>query len=207
VLPIIGLNDAAAAAAAAAAALQPSDRIPAGCLSGTDVRGISWGRLRAAVGAGFRHARHPLHEGRWRSGLLFARSRQVSTAKFEAPDALDSGSERSHRRVLRPSPIVAAYLPPNSLLASACTQWQHARGVKAYSPDELGDPAGASVTVPPWTAVRSLTMVRASPVSGASRPMMIRIVVDFPAPFGPRKPVNWPGLTSKDKSSTARISL
>ena len=30
-----------------------------------------------------------------------------------------------------------------------------------------------------------------------------RIVVDFPAPFGPRKPVTLPGSTVNDRSSTA----
>src|SRR6266700_618614 len=42
------------------------------------------------------------------------------------------------------------------------------------------------------------------PRSGASRPSMIRIVVDFPDPFGPRKPVTTPGRTSKLSASTAR---
>ena len=33
---------------------------------------------------------------------------------------------------------------------------------------------------------------------------MMRIVVDLPAPFGPRKPVTRPGRATKDTSSTAR---
>src|ERR1039458_4442270 len=32
---------------------------------------------------------------------------------------------------------------------------------------------------------------------------MTRIVVDFPAPFGPTKPVTWPGWTVKDIPSSA----
>src|SRR4051794_5264861 len=36
------------------------------------------------------------------------------------------------------------------------------------------------------------------------RPTMMRIVVDLPAPLGPRKPVTRPGLQAKDTSSTAR---
>ena len=32
------------------------------------------------------------------------------------------------------------------------------------------------------------------PAVGRSRPRIIRIVVDLPAPFGPRKPVTWPGF-------------
>ncbi len=33
----------------------------------------------------------------------------------------------------------------------------------------------------------------------------MRIVVDFPAPFGPRKPVTIPGRTANVRSSTARV--
>src|ERR1700722_2476656 len=33
------------------------------------------------------------------------------------------------------------------------------------------------------------------PASGASRPTTTRMVVDLPAPFGPTKPVTWPGRT------------
>ena len=40
---------------------------------------------------------------------------------------------------------------------------------------------------------------------GASRPMIMRIVVDLPAPFGPRKPVTIPGRTVKLRSSTATL--
>jgi len=44
------------------------------------------------------------------------------------------------------------------------------------------------------------------PELGASRPMIIRMVVDLPDPFGPRKPVTWPGATSKESWSTASVS-
>jgi hypothetical protein len=44
------------------------------------------------------------------------------------------------------------------------------------------------------------------PDVGASRPRIIRIVVDFPAPFGPRKPVTAPGRTVNVKLSTASLS-
>ena len=33
--------------------------------------------------------------------------------------------------------------------------------------------------------------------SGASNPVSILMVVDLPAPFGPRNPKNWPGATRK----------
>ena len=41
------------------------------------------------------------------------------------------------------------------------------------------------------------------PEVGRSRPRIIRIVVDLPAPFGPRNPVTLPGATVKSAWSTA----
>jgi hypothetical protein len=41
--------------------------------------------------------------------------------------------------------------------------------------------------------------------SGASRPTIIRMVVVFPDPFGPTKPVTTPGRTVKLRSSTASV--
>src|SRR5690606_31836841 len=43
----------------------------------------------------------------------------------------------------------------------------------------------------------------ASPEVGRSSPSSTRIVVDFPAPLGPRNPVTAPGRTSKVTPSTA----
>jgi len=44
-----------------------------------------------------------------------------------------------------------------------------------------------------------------APLSGSSRPRIIRIVVVFPAPFGPRKPVTTPGRTVNVKPETAVV--
>ena len=44
----------------------------------------------------------------------------------------------------------------------------------------------------------------ASPVEAGVSPTMIRMVVDLPAPLGPRKPVTRPGWAVKVTSSTAR---
>lgn len=44
-----------------------------------------------------------------------------------------------------------------------------------------------------------------APAIGRSSPMIIRIVVDFPAPFGPRNPVTTPGRTVKSTPSTAAL--
>ncbi len=43
----------------------------------------------------------------------------------------------------------------------------------------------------------------AVPDVGAVRPTITRIVVDLPAPFGPRKPVTRPGRAVKETLSTA----
>jgi hypothetical protein len=43
------------------------------------------------------------------------------------------------------------------------------------------------------------------PLVGSSRPRIIRMVVDFPAPFGPRKPVTTPGWTVNVRSETAVV--
>src|SRR6195952_78634 len=44
------------------------------------------------------------------------------------------------------------------------------------------------------------------PDVGTSRPTIMRIVVDLPAPLGPRNPVTIPGCTEKDRLSTAVFS-
>ena len=46
----------------------------------------------------------------------------------------------------------------------------------------------------------------AAPEVGVSSPTIARIVVDFPAPFGPRKPVTVPGRATKVRSSTAVVA-
>ncbi len=66
----------------------------------------------------------------------------------------------------------------------------------------------ASSSAPTWCSGRIrpwylLWLTRARPDVGASRPRMTRIVVVLPAPFGPRKPVTWPGRTVKLSPSTA----
>src|SRR5437667_12479383 len=45
----------------------------------------------------------------------------------------------------------------------------------------------------------------ASPALGAISPRSIRIVVDLPAPLGPRKPCTSPVLTARSRPSSARV--
>lgn len=47
--------------------------------------------------------------------------------------------------------------------------------------------------------------MRTSPAVGRFRPSIMRIVVDFPAPLGPRNPVTRPGRTRKPSPSTAVV--
>ena len=49
----------------------------------------------------------------------------------------------------------------------------------------------------------SIPPIRIIPWSGARKPVTIFIVVDFPAPFGPRKPSTSPRPTLNETSSTA----
>jgi hypothetical protein len=46
----------------------------------------------------------------------------------------------------------------------------------------------------------------AVPAVGRSSPIIIRMVVDLPAPFGPRKPVTRPGRTVNDSPFTAVVA-
>src|SRR5690242_3718330 len=48
-------------------------------------------------------------------------------------------------------------------------------------------------------------VTRTAPESGERRPTAIAIVVDFPAPLGPRRPKTSPRWTSRERPSTAVI--
>src|ERR1700722_1940541 len=52
-------------------------------------------------------------------------------------------------------------------------------------------------------AMASRPRIWMEPEVGARRPVSILMVVDLPAPLGPRKPKNWPGATVRLTSSTA----
>src|SRR6266852_689779 len=83
---------------------------------------------------------------------------------------------------------------------------------KYSEPVSLPKSAMPSGTTPicRFTATRLLTRSRPRiwirPAVGASNPVSILMVVDFPAPLGPRKPKNWPDATLRFTSSTATSS-
>ena len=52
-------------------------------------------------------------------------------------------------------------------------------------------------------APRVLPKTDASPPVARARPSRMRMVVDLPAPFGPRKPCTWPCSTSRSRPSRA----
>src|SRR5271163_1358130 len=66
-----------------------------------------------------------------------------------------------------------------------------------------------SGTTPIWrftsteSCVKSMPRTCMRPDEGASRPVNILMVVDFPAPLGPRNPKNWPAATRRFTSCTA----
>src|SRR5947208_10268182 len=66
-------------------------------------------------------------------------------------------------------------------------------------------PISTSCSGAGW-ASGAFPLTRTHPDKGRSRPIIIRIVVDLPAPLGPRKPVTTPGFTVKVRSSTASTS-
>ena len=72
--------------------------------------------------------------------------------------------------------------------------------------DGLGLEQGAHLAQRPAEVAVAPTVDRDVPAVGASRPMIMRMVVDLPEPLGPRNPVTWPGETSKTSWSTARVS-
>src|SRR5205823_5646324 len=69
-----------------------------------------------------------------------------------------------------------------------------------------------SGTTPIWRftstgfVLRSMPRISMRPEVGASSPVSILMVVDLPAPLGPRKPKNCPGATCKSMPSTATRS-
>src|SRR5436189_3611025 len=66
--------------------------------------------------------------------------------------------------------------------------------------DKASDSGTSSFILPPSSFWKQYFMF---PLSGLVIPTIIRIVVVFPAPLGPRKPNTLPGRTSNDSPSTA----
>src|ERR1700689_2006085 len=56
------------------------------------------------------------------------------------------------------------------------------------------------------SVLRSMPRISIRPELGAKRPVSILMVVDLPAPLGPRKPKNCPGETRRSTPSTATRS-
>ena len=79
---------------------------------------------------------------------------------------------------------LAALRPPTMALASSS------------APTDLSGSASWAYGLP---------LTRTEPELGVSRPRTMRMVVDLPAPLGPKKPVTRPGWTTKETSSTAIV--
>src|SRR4051794_36474614 len=82
-----------------------------------------------------------------------------------------------------------------------------ASSLRCVRPDRPGCTAEASSRVPTTAPGLGRSAYRrpstlAEPDVAGTRPVIIRIVVVLPVPFGPRKPVTVPGSRAKDTSST-----
>ena len=89
------------------------------------------------------------------------------------------------------------------LLRAPMRRWERPERPGCIAPASSSAPtshSGAAIST------YRLPLTVALPADGRSSPMTIRMVVDLPAPFGPRKPVTFPASTSKVRSSTARTS-
>jgi hypothetical protein len=71
--------------------------------------------------------------------------------------------------------------------------------------DGLGLEEGAHVAEREAEFPVGVAVAVTCPEVGASSPTTIRMVVDFPAPLGPRKPVTSPGRTLNVRWSTAKV--
>ena len=145
------------------------------------------------------------------SPLTGSSNRSIGASPSTAPAmpnrcSMPRESPPARRRAAGVSPTsssTSSTRPPGMPLDWAIqSRWSRAR--------RPGWTAVASSSAPTWR--RGVRRVRyrqpptsAVPSSGASRPRMMRSVVDLPAPLGPTKPVTWPPRTVKDRSSTAVV--
>ncbi|OLT19263.1 hypothetical protein BJF79_17010 [Actinomadura sp. CNU-125] len=89
------------------------------------------------------------------------------------------------------------------LLRASQPRWSSARRPPCTAPASSSAPTS---NIGRRTAAYRPPFTSASPDEAASRPSSIRMVVDFPAPFGPRNPVTVPGRTVNDRPSTAVVA-
>ena len=123
--------------------------------------------------------------------------------KYTVQSACDHDIERGHDGRLRmPNPNKpswpARFVDVRAAFAGARTPFTATRYPKAESTDMARSPTPAVVL-----ALRIEFLLSES--LGVSRPRTIRMVVDLPAPLGPRKPVTRPGWTTKETSSTGVV--
>ena len=121
----------------------------------------------------------------------------LSHAETEPPDPLsgDGGQPDQLEDLVDPATAHARGLGESQQVVAGRPSGVDCLGLQQDS--ELGHGGGGRAYAFPFTRTR--------PEVGASSPAIIRIVVDFPAPFGPRNPVTVPGGATKLRSSTARV--
>src|SRR6266576_445999 len=110
------------------------------------------------------------------------------------------------------SPIIASSSSQRVRTVAAGSRYIRPTNVRYSRPVRLSKRARFSGTTPirrrtsraRLSSARSSPRTRICPLLGASRPVSILIVVDLPAPLGPRNPKNFPASIRKSNPSTAR---
>ncbi len=121
----------------------------------------------------------------WRLPLEYVRARLVGSSSNRATSSSRRAGSKSPR--IRPSRSMVS--PPVSLGHSETSPGTYASRRCNATASAHGSPPSSS-TRPP---------------SARSRPSRIRIVVDLPAPLGPRNPWIVPGSTSRSRPSSAVV--
>ena len=123
----------------------------------------------------------------------------LAHAEREATGALAGDVLQAHhaQHLVHPPGGDARQLGEAEQVAARAAAAVHRLGVeqRADLAGGVGEPA-EGVAADRWRGRRS----------GASRPRIMRIVVDLPEPLGPRKPVTAPGRTWKDRLCTAVLA-
>jgi hypothetical protein len=136
-----------------------------------------------------------------RGGVAEERGRDAKAlahAEREAAGPAAGGPGQADRLddLVHPGPPDAAGLGERQQVGAGAAAGVDGTGVQQGA--HLVQGRGVLAVRPPVDGHRS--------AGGASSPRISRMVVDFPAPFGPRKPVTMPGRTVKVRPSTASLS-
>ena len=151
------------------------------------------------------------HAGRTGREILSIAARTMGLPKRRVQEMLDVVSlvgEEPDRRVRNYSLGVRLTRSSNSSTrpaGSPMVRWAMVRISRPVRPACWAEASSRTPTSRPGLgrSAKRRPLTSAEPDVAGVRPTMIRMVVDFPAPLGPRKPVTRPGRAVKLTSSTA----